>query len=209
MYNSCCYFFRFITTLVPFDNGKVCYLRAMLCPPRQVDQTLWKKFERVRVLSTSAHEMFAAGEENGGNWLFQELRKELADLPLEEAFPLVRACSHFLNLTGIAENHHTVRTNKKQNIRSKSCEELFGNLLAKGVSPKEIYDAVCKQHVEVVLTAHPTQVNRRTLQYKHTRIASSLDRNDRYGRAGPKWLDDSLDFSVCKESFDFDERWIK
>lgn len=27
------------------------------------------------------------------------------------------------------------------------------------------------QEVEIVLTAHPTQINRRTLQYKHIRIA--------------------------------------
>lgn len=31
------------------------------------------------------------------------------------------------------------------------------------------------QEVEIVLTAHPTQINRRTLQYKHIRIAVSCD----------------------------------
>ena len=36
------------------------------------------------------------------------------------------------------------------------------------------------QRVEIVLTAHPTQVNRRTLQYKHSRIAALLAQNDRY-----------------------------
>ena len=35
------------------------------------------------------------------------------------------------------------------------------------------------QKVEIVLTAHPTQVNRRTLQYKHTHLAQLLDTNDR------------------------------
>ena len=30
------------------------------------------------------------------------------------------------------------------------------------------------QEVEIVLTAHPTQINRRTLQYKHLRIAVFL-----------------------------------
>ena len=39
--------------------------------------------------------------------------------------------------------------------------------------------AVTKQHVEIVLTAHPTQVNRRTLQHKHSRIAALLAQNDR------------------------------
>ncbi|XP_068327829.1 phosphoenolpyruvate carboxylase 4-like isoform X2 [Pyrus communis] len=33
--------------------------------------------------------------------------------------------------------------------------------------------------VEIVLTAHPTQINRRTLQYKHIRIAHLLDYKDR------------------------------
>lgn len=66
--------------------------------------------------------------------------------------------------------------------------------------------AVTKQHVEIVLTAHPTQVNRRTLQHKHSRIAALLAQNDRQdltqeerdflveelirwvGGAGPDWL---------------------
>ena len=36
------------------------------------------------------------------------------------------------------------------------------------------------QRTEVVLTAHPTQVNRRTLQHKHCRIAALLAQNDRH-----------------------------
>jgi phosphoenolpyruvate carboxylase len=34
--------------------------------------------------------------------------------------------------------------------------------------------------VEIVLTAHPTQVNRRTLQYKHAKIAALLQQHDRW-----------------------------
>ncbi|GFH27327.1 uncharacterized protein HaLaN_25632, partial [Haematococcus lacustris] len=62
---------------------------------------------------------------------------------------------------------------------SKSCDEAFGRLIAEGISPDKLYEAVTTQVVEVVLTAHPTQVNRRTLQYKHTRIAALLQQNDR------------------------------
>lgn len=35
-----------------------------------------------------------------------------------------------------------------------------------------------------MLTAHPTQVNRRTLQYKHTRIAALLQQHDRADLTG-------------------------
>ncbi|KAL2546335.1 Phosphoenolpyruvate carboxylase 4 [Forsythia ovata] len=62
---------------------------------------------------------------------------------------------------------------------SKSCDDTFNKLMQAGVSPDELYDAVCKQEVEIVLTAHPTQINRRTLQYKHIRIAHLLEYNDR------------------------------
>jgi phosphoenolpyruvate carboxylase len=40
------------------------------------------------------------------------------------------------------------------------------------------------QSVEIVLTAHPTQVNRRTLQYKHSKIAALLQQHD---RCAQKW----------------------
>jgi hypothetical protein len=36
------------------------------------------------------------------------------------------------------------------------------------------FEFLLLQEVEIVLTAHPTQINRRTLQYKHIRIAVSF-----------------------------------
>jgi Phosphoenolpyruvate carboxylase len=47
-----------------------------------------------------------------------------------------------------------------------------------GPKPAALYACV-PQSVEIVLTAHPTNVNRRTLQWKHTRIATCLQTNDR------------------------------
>lgn len=98
---------------------------------------------------------------------------------LEEALTLARAFSHYLNLMGIAETHHRLRKARNVAHMSKSCDDIFNQLLQGGVSPEELYNTVCKQEVEIVLTAHPTQINRRTLQYKHIRIAHLLDYNDR------------------------------
>ncbi|KAL5060261.1 hypothetical protein RYX36_031865 [Vicia faba] len=56
---------------------------------------------------------------------------------------------------------------------------IVNQLVQGGVAPDDLYNTVCKQEVEIVLTAHPTQINRRTLQYKHIRIAHLLDYNDR------------------------------
>lgn len=73
------------------------------------------------------------------------------------------------------------RRRKSQNVEhlSKSCDDIFNQLVQGGVPPEELYNTVCKQEVEIVLTAHPTQINRRTLQYKHIRIAHLLEYNDR------------------------------
>ncbi len=66
--------------------------------------------------------------------------------------------------------------------------QAFSGLLASGVAPEALHAAVAAQRVEIVLTAHPTQVNRRTLQHKHMKIASIIEKNDR-----PDMLPDERD----------------
>lgn len=48
-----------------------------------------------------------------------------------------------------------------------------------GVKPEEIFDALKSQTVEIVLTAHPTEVNRRTMLRKFRRIKEILQMIDR------------------------------
>ena len=50
----------------------------------------------------------------------------------------------------------------------------FDGLLAKGISPTEIRDAILQQDVELVLTAHPTEAQRRTILKKQQRIVELL-----------------------------------
>ncbi|XP_022881907.1 phosphoenolpyruvate carboxylase 4-like isoform X1 [Olea europaea var. sylvestris] len=146
---------------------------------REVGTQFMEKVERTRVLAQSACNMRAAGIEDTAELLEKQLAAELSKMTLEEALSLARAFSHYLNLTGIAETHHSVSKAKSLANLSKSCDDTFNKLVQSGVSPDELYDAVCKQEVEIVLTAHPTQINRRTLQYKHIRIAHLLEYNDR------------------------------
>ena len=72
------------------------------------------------------------------------------------------------------------RRTREQGISNvKSCNDTFQKLLTQGVTPEDLFDSVSRQKVEIVLTAHPTQVNRRTLQFKHIHIANLLKENDR------------------------------
>ncbi|OVA05058.1 Phosphoenolpyruvate carboxylase [Macleaya cordata] len=146
---------------------------------REVGHQIMEKFERNRILAQSACNMRMASIEDMAELLEKQLASEISDMTLEEALTLARAFSHYLNLMGIAETHHRVRKTRNMAILSKSCDDTFNQLIQSGVSPDELYETVCKQEVEIVLTAHPTQINRRTLQYKHIRIAHLLDYNDR------------------------------
>ncbi|KAJ9708085.1 hypothetical protein PVL29_000242 [Vitis rotundifolia] len=146
---------------------------------REVGSNFMEKFERNRILAQSACNMRASGIDDTAELLEKQLISEISEMNLEEALTLARAFSHYLNLMGIAETHHRLRKARNVAHMSKSCDDIFNQLLQGGVSPEELYNTVCKQEVEIVLTAHPTQINRRTLQYKHIRIAHLLDYNDR------------------------------
>ncbi|KAG8639056.1 phosphoenolpyruvate carboxylase 4 [Manihot esculenta] len=146
---------------------------------REVGGRFMEKLERIRILAQSACNMRVAGIEDTAELLEKQLASEMSKMTLEEAVTLARAFSHYLNLMGIAETHHRVRKARSMTHLSKSCDDIFNQLLQGEVSPEELYNTVCKQEVEIVLTAHPTQINRRTLQYKHIRIAHLLDYNDR------------------------------
>ncbi|KAG6654009.1 phosphoenolpyruvate carboxylase 4-like [Carya illinoinensis] len=146
---------------------------------REVGGKFMEKVERNRTLAQSACNMRMAGIEDMAELLEKQLASEISKMTLEEALTLARAFSHYLNLMGIAETHHRVRKVRNVVPLSKSCDDIFNQLVQGGVPPDELYETVCKQEVEIVLTAHPTQINRRTLQYKHIRIAHLLDYNDR------------------------------
>ncbi|CAI9096316.1 OLC1v1032421C1 [Oldenlandia corymbosa var. corymbosa] len=142
---------------------------------REVGHNFMEKVERTRTLAQSACNLRNAGIVDTAELLDKQLATELSKLTLEEALSLARTFSHQLNLMGIAETHHRLRRNRALPHLSKSCDDTFGKLVQAGVSPDELYKTVCKQEVEIVLTAHPTQINRRTLQYKHIRIAHILE----------------------------------
>ncbi|KAG0483205.1 hypothetical protein HPP92_011289 [Vanilla planifolia] len=146
---------------------------------REVGLKFVENVDRKRILAQSAVNMRLAGMEDMAELLEKQLASDISKMTLEEALSLARAFSHYLNLMGIAETHHRVRKTSTADHLSKSCHDIFGKLIQSGVSPEELYDTVSKQEVEIVLTAHPTQINRRTLQYKHIRIAHLLEFNDR------------------------------
>ena len=138
-------------------------------------------FERVeRVRSLAKLTRTGTGSED-----FESLAEEMRSMPVDAALPVARSFAHFLNLANIAEQHHRVRRRREierepgGRPQQASIEEALPRLMRSGVSGDALYDAVCRLRIELVITAHPTEIMRRTLQHKYNRIADALAGRDR------------------------------
>ena len=118
---------------------------------REVGTKFMDKFERDRTLAQSACNLRMAGVEDTAQLLDNQLASEISNMTLEEAFTLARAFSHYLNLMGIAETHHRVRKARSVAPLSKSCDDIFNQLVQGGVTPDELYQTVCKQVLQCLL----------------------------------------------------------
>src|SRR4051812_1805619 len=143
----------------------------------QEGAVLFETVERVRALAKNAR----AGQEED----FGALRAELRQMPVTMALPVARAFAHFLTLANIAEQHHRVRRRRAHRrdpasrAQRGSCQDAFERLIASGLAPDRLHAAVCSLRIELVLTAHPTEVMRRTMVEKHNRIATALGEHER------------------------------
>jgi len=143
---------------------------------QQQGGSLYKTVEHIRGLSKTARTGDAPAR--------AALGRALSELTLEDAAPVARAFAQFLALANIAEQHHRVRRRRDYQRAAVepqrgSLEEAIPRLLGEGVTPSTLRRAVADMRVELVLTAHPTEVVRRTLLRKHNRIAALLSDGDR------------------------------
>ncbi|MEM1229813.1 MAG: phosphoenolpyruvate carboxylase [Pseudomonadota bacterium] len=89
--------------------------------------------------------------------------------------PVARAFSQFLNLANIADEYHTVsREMDPVASASQTLERAIETLSGTGLSAEAIQDAAQALRIELVLTAHPTEITRRTLIHKHGEIGHCL-----------------------------------
>ncbi|AIK17058.1 phosphoenolpyruvate carboxylase [Glaesserella parasuis] len=125
--------------------------------------------ENIRILSRASR----SGDEKSR----EQLLDILANISNEDVIPVARAFSQFLNLTNIAEQYHTIsRHNKDATLGERSMGALFTRLKAQNVPAEKVIATVEKLLIDLVLTAHPTEVTRRSLVHKHVEINRCLSR---------------------------------
>lgn len=113
------------------------------------------------------------GEEAGQQELIEYLRR----LPEKDLLPVTRAFNQFLNLANIAEQHYRARFRRVEDYKP-GMQPVLGELLERarreGHSSRTLVETLANMRVELVLTAHPTEVIRRTLIQKYDAIDDCL-----------------------------------
>ncbi len=122
-------------------------------------ETFLERIETIRSLAKDAR----SGEES--DW--QRLSLYLADIPAREMADVARAFNQFLNLANIAEQHHLTRSHRDRAVALELPDH------------PRLAETLATLDIELVLTAHPTEVLRRTLIQKYDAIADALAERDR------------------------------
>ncbi|WP_338509381.1 phosphoenolpyruvate carboxylase [Pseudomonas trivialis] len=110
-----------------------------------------------------------------------ELSSRLNQLQEDELLPVARAFNQFLNLANIAEQYQLIHRRDESQpapFESRVLPELLARLQAEGHSDESLARQLGRLDIELVLTAHPTEVARRTLIQKYDAIAAQLALQD-------------------------------
>ncbi|MHA6790622.1 phosphoenolpyruvate carboxylase [Pseudomonas bijieensis] len=110
-----------------------------------------------------------------------ELSASLNQLSEDELLPVARAFNQFLNLANIAEQYqliHRREESQPQPFEARVLPELLARLRAEGHGAEALARQLGRLEIELVLTAHPTEVARRTLIQKYDAIAAQLAAQD-------------------------------
>ncbi|MGB5284746.1 MAG: phosphoenolpyruvate carboxylase, partial [Polyangiales bacterium] len=152
---------------------------------QQAGPDVYETVERIREQGKALREPDASDRDP----ILAELYAIVEALPPEIVGEVVRAFSLFLTLANTAEQRHRVRERRTAEMRAArgvvveprldSCSDAIGRMIDAGIDPARVHEAASTQHVEFVLTAHPTQVVRRTLLQRYNRMADSLRDGDR------------------------------
>ncbi|WP_338746281.1 phosphoenolpyruvate carboxylase [Pseudomonas putida] len=111
----------------------------------------------------------------------EQLTSTLADLAEEDLLPVARAFNQFLNLANMAEQYQLISrrdAGQPEPFEARVLPELLARLKQAGHSNDALARQLAKLDIQLVLTAHPTEVARRTLIQKYDAIAGQLAAQD-------------------------------
>ncbi len=131
--------------------------------------------EQIRKLSVA----FRRDEDHTAD---KALKKLLKSLTGDQTVSVIRAFTYFSHLANLAEDRHHIRRREVHervgDTQEGSIEVALARLRWAGITPKTISQTLAKSHVSPVLTAHPTEVQRKSILDAERDIAQLLTARD-------------------------------
>ena len=147
---------------------------------KQEGRKFFELVEKVRKLSKANKTNPNVNQTN------RKVIRAIKNLSPKNSFKLTRAFTHFMNFINLADLIDASRSlneyeNSKKKISNNNLfiEEIFEDLFNnKKISETQIYNTAKNLNIGIVLTAHPTEVKRRTLIQKYHNIIKILEQRD-------------------------------
>ena len=146
----------------------------------QEGDAVFNRVERIRQTSVA----FDRHLDEGTRAELESILNDLHDQSSELALSIIRAFTYFLHLANMAEDGHHIRRRrihetKGSSPRPGSLDHAFDKIAEAGIDTEALQSVIDALLVSPVLTAHPTEVSRKSILSCQHGIARLLDTRDR------------------------------
>ena len=136
---------------------------------------VYELVEEIRKLSVA----FRRDADHAADKTLKKLLKQLSD---EDSVRVIRAFTYFSHLANLAEDRHYIRRRavyvRAGTLQPGSIDAAMARLHEHGMSGRVIAQTLSRAHVSPVLTAHPTEVQRKSILDAERDIAQLLAERD-------------------------------
>ncbi|MEH7113877.1 phosphoenolpyruvate carboxylase [Neobacillus niacini] len=138
---------------------------------------LLDKVEKIRLMCKTLRNFYDSE-------IYDELKQEITNLSSPMRKQVIRAFSMYFHLINIAEQNHRIRRRRQYQleddtiVQPDSIESAILFLKENNVSEEMIQDVLSKLSLELVITAHPTEAQKRSILEVQQRIAVILKNLD-------------------------------
>jgi phosphoenolpyruvate carboxylase len=153
----------------------------------QEGAALFEAVEELRHLAIEHRERLGSAESGtdaDADELMRRAEVRVGEMRIEDAYRLTKAFAIYFELTNLAETAHRKRRRRASRLdaglppQPGTLEGTLRRLRERGLDMDAVRSLLERIAIIPVFTAHPTEVSRRTVLFKRSRIADALERLD-------------------------------